>query len=183
MEIGHNIARRRKALGLTLSDLSERCGISPGMLSDVENAKKNPTIRTVSQIADALGCTISELVDETVNNCGKQILRQSERHTLVDPEQGDEREEIAPGFRCRGVEIAVYRIPPNGQTSIFAPHPPGLAEFVLVVRGAIEVTVGDERFELQEGDSASYNPHAPHGFRNLTGAVAELVLVIDHNPR
>lgn len=179
MEIGGNILHRRNQLGITLSELSKRSSVSAGMLSDIENGRKSPTIRTVSQIADALGVTISELVDETPT-CGRKILRVADRHKLVDPETGVEREELAPHFRCRGIEVVLYRLPARTETSGFQPHSLGVGEHITILRGAIECYVGEEQFELGEGDSASYEPNAMHGFRNLTDDICELLLVIDH---
>lgn len=182
MEIGGNIQTRRNQLGWTLAELSKRSGISAGMLSDIENGRKNPTIRSVSQIADALGTTISDLVDESPS-CGRNILRAKERHKLVDPETGVEREELAPAFRCRGVEVVLYRLPPRGETSGFQPHATGVGEHITILRGAITCYVGEEQFELGEGDSATYEPIAVHGFRNLTDEECEVLLVIDHRQR
>lgn len=46
----------RKQLGLSLSDLSERSGIDPAVLSKLENGRQeNPTVATLGRYATALG--------------------------------------------------------------------------------------------------------------------------------
>ncbi len=178
MEIGKNIRKRREANGWTLAQLAEKSGISGGMLSEIEREKKNPTIRTAWQIASALGCTISDLVDDKPH-CEHEIVRAGDRQRFVDPESGIEREEIAPSFRCRGIEVVVYRLPPRTETSPFSPHSPGVAEHITVLKGAVRCTVGEISFELNEGDSASYSPQFAHGFQNPHDAPCEVMLIID----
>ena len=53
--VGDNCARIRKQAGLTQEELSERCGLSQQYLSDLERGKRNPTIVTIFEIAQALG--------------------------------------------------------------------------------------------------------------------------------
>ena len=61
--IGEQIKTRRLALSLTQGDLADRSGVSKAMICDVECGKKNPTIRLLGQLANGLGCGISDLLD------------------------------------------------------------------------------------------------------------------------
>ena len=53
--VGDNCARIRKELGYTQEQLAERSGLSQQYLSDLERGKRNPTVVTVYEIAQALG--------------------------------------------------------------------------------------------------------------------------------
>lgn len=58
-----NLRNIRKAQGLTQVDLSQRVGLNRCYLSQIETgAKKNPSLTTVSRLADALGCTLDDLL-------------------------------------------------------------------------------------------------------------------------
>jgi transcriptional regulator with XRE-family HTH domain len=48
--------------GLSLRDLAEKAGISTAMLSEIEHAKKEGSIRTLSALAGALGLDLDDLV-------------------------------------------------------------------------------------------------------------------------
>ena len=61
--VGDNCARLRKAYGWTQEELAERSGLSQQYLSDLERGKRNPTIVTIYEIAQALGVSHIELVD------------------------------------------------------------------------------------------------------------------------
>lgn len=58
-EIITTIRNRRKSLGITLAELSERVDIRATTICDIENGKRNPSLTTLLRITDALGLSIS----------------------------------------------------------------------------------------------------------------------------
>lgn len=60
--VGENCARLRKAQQMTQEELAERSGFSQQYLSDLENGRRNPTIVTLYEIAQALEVSHVELV-------------------------------------------------------------------------------------------------------------------------
>jgi CheY-like chemotaxis protein len=59
--LGGAIRERRKGLGYTLSNMSERTGVSLGYLSQIELGKNSASIETLYRICLALGIKMSEL--------------------------------------------------------------------------------------------------------------------------
>lgn len=59
--LGAAIRERRKSLGFTLSNMSERTGVSLGYLSQIELGKNSASIETLYRICLALGIKMSEL--------------------------------------------------------------------------------------------------------------------------
>ena len=59
--LGAAIRERRKALGFTLSNMSERTGVCLGYLSQIELGKNSASIETLYRICLALGIKMSEL--------------------------------------------------------------------------------------------------------------------------
>jgi CheY-like chemotaxis protein len=59
--LGAAIRERRKALGFTLSNMSERTGVSLGYLSQIELGKNSASIETLYRICLALGIKMNEL--------------------------------------------------------------------------------------------------------------------------
>ena len=58
-KIGKIIKKRRKELNLELKDLQDYSGVNYASISDIENGKANPTIKTVEKLLDALGMQIN----------------------------------------------------------------------------------------------------------------------------
>ncbi len=52
----------REHRGLALRELARRAGISAGMVSEIESAKKEGSIRTLRALARALGVDVGDLI-------------------------------------------------------------------------------------------------------------------------
>lgn len=172
------IRTRRSALELSLSELAAASGVSATMLSAVERGRKSPTIRVLSHVAEALGCSISELLAEP-SPARLRIVRANSRKRIVDPETGIERVAFGGLTRHDGADLILYRLPPGTDTGAFAPHRDGVVEHVVVVRGTVEVHVGDAVATLVADDSVSYAGNASHRYRNPGRGAAELVLIVE----
>lgn len=53
--IGDELKRLRIARGLSLRATAARAGVTPAMLSEIENGKRDARFTTIERVADALG--------------------------------------------------------------------------------------------------------------------------------
>ena len=60
--VGDNCARIRKARGWTQEELAERSGLSQQYLSGLERGRRNPTVVTIFELAEALKVSHLELL-------------------------------------------------------------------------------------------------------------------------
>lgn len=60
--VGRNLARLRRERGLTQEELEARSGLSQQYLSSLERGRRNPTVITLYEIAQALEVSHVELV-------------------------------------------------------------------------------------------------------------------------
>ncbi|MBL6458832.1 helix-turn-helix transcriptional regulator [Belnapia sp. T6] len=60
--VGRNVARLRRDRGMTQEQLAERSGFSQQYISDLERGRRNPTIVSLYELAQALGTTHVVLV-------------------------------------------------------------------------------------------------------------------------
>lgn len=60
--VGKNFARIRRAKGLTQEQIEERSGFSQQYLSGLERGKRNPTVISLFELAQALEVSHVELV-------------------------------------------------------------------------------------------------------------------------
>ena len=54
IKIGKTIKKRRKELSLELKDLQDYSGVNYVSISDIENGKANPTVKTLEKLLDVL---------------------------------------------------------------------------------------------------------------------------------
>jgi transcriptional regulator with XRE-family HTH domain len=62
VRLGARIKRLREAKEWSQSDLTRAAGLTHGLVSRLEDGEGNPSLKTLSAIAKALGVTISVLV-------------------------------------------------------------------------------------------------------------------------
>jgi len=63
--IGDNIRKYRRKKNLTQKQLGELLGLSNTYLSDIENNRTNPSIKTLKKVAKALEISYIELLEDT----------------------------------------------------------------------------------------------------------------------
>ena len=79
---GMFIARKRKELNLTQAQLAERLGISSKSVSKWERGKCMPDYGIVNELCDALGITVSELLDGEENE--RENLRMYDNDGMIE---------------------------------------------------------------------------------------------------
>lgn len=177
-DVGPSMRRRRLAAGLTLDQLAEASGVSSAMISEVERSVKNPTVRLAYQIARALKCTLSELLDDGATH-PVQVVRAAERRTFRDEESGVVRHGLSPELLRRGIELVLYEIPAHSSTGEMSANRPGILEHVVVLQGALTLVSGSERHRLVVGDGATYGPQTATEYRNDTVRSCRFLLCAD----
>ena len=63
--VGRNVRRLRLAGGMTQEQYAERSGFSQQYISDLERGRRNPTVVSLFELAQALGIHPSELIVES----------------------------------------------------------------------------------------------------------------------
>lgn len=60
--VGRNVRRSRTACGITQEQLAERSGFTQQYISDLERGRRNPTVVSLFELAQALGTTPTDLI-------------------------------------------------------------------------------------------------------------------------
>ncbi|MDN4482936.1 helix-turn-helix transcriptional regulator [Demequina lignilytica] len=63
--LGRRIRHFRTAAGLTLEELGARIDVAPSQLSLIENARREPRLTLLTDLARAVGVTVADLLDES----------------------------------------------------------------------------------------------------------------------
>ncbi len=180
--LGAAIRERRRAQGLTMVALAERCELSQPFLSQVENGRATPSMDSLYRIARALDTTPQALFGSGAG--GPSIVRAA---TSRGPVEADGESHGIPVLD-RGAESAVRLLLP-GDAPFHVLEFVGLpAEFqepwshdgfeaVYVLAGEVELDLAGERTVLRPGDFASYPASVPHRHRALSGPDARLLMI------
>jgi transcriptional regulator with XRE-family HTH domain len=60
---GNRVRQEREHLGLSQEGLASRCGLHRTYIGGIERGERNPTLQTISLLADALDVAIVTLLD------------------------------------------------------------------------------------------------------------------------
>ena len=59
-----SIAEKRKQKGMTQKDIARKLGITRPAYTNIENRKKNPSLKVAFKLASILGVTLDDLLRE-----------------------------------------------------------------------------------------------------------------------
>ncbi|MEF3255663.1 MAG: XRE family transcriptional regulator [Deferribacterales bacterium] len=175
MSIGKKIADLRLKKNLTLRQLSKLSGCSLGFLSQVERDLVSPTVSSLKKIADALDVNMMYFF-ENPNKNQRIVVRKNERNRMVNPKSKVIYELLRPQFSDTELQ-ALYMILEPGAFSGKDSHVHNGEEFVVVIKGKLEIVVEGEHFILEEGDSAVYKSTQPHSWKNASNDTTEVLWV------
>ena len=183
--LGVNLKVRRIKMGLTAKALAEQIGVSPSLISKIENGATNPSMDVLRRIVMQLKVTMAELMDEGTRQAGTDqgwperrrvaVVRVDERKLLRLPKRGLEYQLLTPDAQGAAEFVWVEMAPGEGGTE-FLSHERG-EESLLVLEGMLDVHVGDECFRLHKGDCITYDATLPHMYRNEGTQTATYIYV------
>lgn len=184
-KIANKIRKFRKNKGYTLEQLGNLTDLSKGLLSRVENNQVSPPIATLSRIASGLGVPISIFFDDD---------DETDQKGYAVTYKNDRKQEIRRGtkigftyyslssFKSRHlIEPFIVRHPVIEKEPVKLFDHSG-EEFLLVLKGEIDLVYGKEKIRLKAGDAIHFDPSTPHRGQNAGKEESEsLVIVIDED--
>ncbi|WP_111413503.1 helix-turn-helix domain-containing protein [Billgrantia lactosivorans] len=163
--LSHRVIELRKGRGLTLEQLAAASGVSRSMLSQIERGKANPTLAVTLRIAQAFGMNIGDLVDQPWTASRIEVVRGDDASQLFRDDRDCRIRTLSPLHMEKNVEFYEIRLAPGARLQSAA-HFEGTRELLTVTRGQARVIAGDNRCELQPGDSAHYHVDLEHIIEN-----------------
>ncbi len=163
----------RARRGWTQDVLADCAGVSKAMISKVERGENNPTLVVAAKIAGALGLTMSQLMGADERRRALRLPKE-QRVTFLDPATGIERR-LFPAFGSSAVDIVQVVMPAGSSSGDLAPHLTLMEHYLLIEQGAVRVTMGDETYDLEEGDALYFVADAPHRFDNIGAGEARYI--------
>ncbi len=162
--IGNRVKQFRIESGLTQKRLAEATGLSPALLSRIENGYTMPSIPTLEIISNTLKTEIGYFFrDEDYD--GFIITHPNRRHTLLSRSESYktpayELELLAEGMKNPFMEPAIVTYVGKDEEVELRTHDG--QEFIYVLGGKVKLTLGTKEFFLKKGNAAYWNGNVPH---------------------
>lgn len=169
--VGRKIRAFRTSRKLTVRDLALAAEVSPGFISQLENARTNAGVGTLRRIAAALGIAFVDLFSADTST--SRVLRRSERPLL--PTRSGTRKYAVTLPPVLGVEVYVSEIEPGQRIGDATFTHGDSQEIAYVLAGDVQFTVSGARFDLSMGDSIEFRSSEPHSLENFSNVTGEVM--------
>lgn len=171
MNIGTKIKELRTLLTLTQEELANRCELTKGYISQLENDKVSPSIETLEIILEVLGTNFSDFFyEEKVNNI---IFTEEEQYEKQF--EGYKQTWLVPASQEHAMEPILVELEPQSET--FHDYPHSGEEFGFVIEGEISVIYGNDSKTCRAGESFYIITNKTHYIKNSSNSKAKLVWV------
>ena len=77
--IGNRVRLFRNKISLTQEKLGEKAGVSWKFIGEIERGRANPSLEVLAKLADALGVSLSELLDIEERYPANEVLQKARR--------------------------------------------------------------------------------------------------------
>lgn len=169
MEIGSKIRELRNQKGLTQEELADRCELSKGFISQLENDLTSPSIATLIDILQCLGTNLKNFFNDDDD---EQIVFSNEDFfQKTDTELHNKVEWIIPNAQKNMMEPIRVTLEPGGSTYPDQPHEG--EEFGYILSGAVTIVIGNRSMKAKKGEAFYYTPNSEHYIKagSKSGAV------------
>jgi transcriptional regulator with XRE-family HTH domain len=169
--IGARLKTAREAQNLTLKTLADAMGVTPSLLSQIENDKVQPSLNTLYQLATQLQLSIDDLLD-LGDADGSPRRRQAgpvqraADNPVVDLTSGVRLELLAGGAGGIAEPLMVTFAPHSSTTADRRLSRHQGYDFGVLIEGRLVLRLGFDEHELRAGDSVHFDTTRPHVYVN-----------------
>lgn len=171
MVLGEKIRDLRLSCDLTQEELADRCELTKGYISQLENDLTSPSIATLIDILSALGTNLKEFF----NDEGEEQVVFTKNDFVEKEEQDYKLKWLVPNAQKNAMEPIYVEIKPNSATEEDYPHEG--EEFGYCLEGEIFLIVGKKRHKVKKGESFYFSANKTHYLVNKNDKKAVIIWV------
>jgi transcriptional regulator with XRE-family HTH domain len=164
--VAPRLRRTRTQRGLTLSDVSQRTGISKSTLSRLETGQRRPTLELLLPLAQTYCIPLDDLVGAP--DVGDPRIR-------LKPRRVHGRTVVPLAGQPGGVQAWKILIPTGQSTPKLRIHDG--SEWLYVLAGKMRLILGQQDVVLSAGDVVEFDTAVPHWFGSNGKQPAEVLSV------
>ena len=160
MDIGAKIKQMRNQKSLTQEELADRCELTKGFISQLENNLNSPSIATLTDILSALGSNLSEFFREEPE---EKVVFSKEEFIEKDAD-GVLLNWLIPNAQKNMMEPILVELSEGTETPGDIPHEG--EEFGYVLEGKITSLLVNNHYACKKGEAFYYSASKPHSILN-----------------
>ena len=173
MVLGERIKDLRLSCELTQEELADRCELTKGYISQLENDLTSPSITTLIDILSALGTDLKEFFSNADEDEEKIVFNKNEFIEKVTDDYT--LNWLVPNSQKNAMEPILMNLNAGCSTDQDFPHEG--EEFGYVIKGEITLILGKRKVKVKKGESFYFTPKKVHQIINKGTTPAQFVWV------
>lgn len=171
MNIGSKIRELRHQCGLTQEELADRCELTKGYISQLENDLTSPSIATLLDILAAVGSNVNEFFSETVE---EKVVFGNEDY-IEKITEDSKLLWLVPNSQKNEMEPIILELNPKCSTDKDMAHEG--EEFGYILEGKVSVHVGSKAYTVSAGGSFYFQSGKQHYIENISEVMAKILWI------
>ena len=174
--VGNRIRSFRERLEMTVTELSQKCGVNESVINAIEKDEVLPALGVLTKISRSLGQRLGTFMDDQFKP-DPIITRASAANGKSEDfnSLGYASVSLAEGKSDRHMDPFRITFAANGSEDLSSHEG---EELIICTEGEVELTYGNEKQILKSGDTAYYNSVVKHGLRALRGKSASIFGIV-----
>jgi len=177
--IGRQVRSFRRQIGATVAEVAKQAGLSPGMLSKIENGLTSPSLATLKALSQALNVPFTSFFRKyeeerdasfvpagTGLNIERRGTRAGHQYQLLGHTIGKQ------------VFVEPYLISLTEKSDVFPLFQHAGVEFIYMLEGEVGYRHGAKTYPLKPGDALFFDADAPHGPEELVALPIRFLSII-----
>lgn len=161
--IGGKIKLIRKSYNITLKELANRTGLSVSFLSNIERNTASPTLEHLQLLCNALEVDMLTLLQETMSF--SPVTRASERKNVYANSYRTKYDALCDQNQTIKATVLTIEADYFGEETSYG-HCED--ELDIIVEGRMVMTIREQEYILNEGDTIYIKANSPHSFRKIS---------------
>lgn len=165
MRIGKNIRKIAADKGVTTEYLMDAMGYDTVTFDRILKDEQAPGASELLKLSALLGIEMSSLLYGDQQKSTKSVKTSWDERVRVDRKGSLNYESLAPGFSGKMIQPFVVEIFKDDTPEV-SQH--SGEEFHYVIKGTAQITVGEDVYILEEGDTVYFDSSIPHSLNAIT---------------
>jgi electron transfer flavoprotein alpha subunit len=171
--LGEKVRGLREAQGWSREAMAERTGQTPEFIAQVEADEVTPSVAFLLRLSKALGVDPAAFLTDAEQTA----LRDQRSRAFVKRTQNYSYQTLTPGAEHEHLRGFMIVIEPRQAHKPVAYKHEG-EEFVYVMEGELELTVGAKVHHLKPGESLHFNSEIPHKLKSLSDEATRCLVML-----
>ncbi len=171
MDLGNKIKQIRHQKSLTQEELADRCELTKGYISQLENNLNSPSIATLTDILSALGSNLADFFREETE---EQVVFSKDEFFEKNAD-GTKYKWLIPNAQKNMMEPLIMELEVGISTPEDYAHEG--EEFGYVLEGKIGIDLGKKRYICKRGEAFYYPADKTHKIVNLGTSKARFLWI------